>query len=150
MSTPQQVAANLMRRAARVKSELRAAEGQVLDQAKRQAQALSSGPYSLKELRKMGHPYAKRAPNPPMMAGVVNVQSGQFRAAWSRKLGQFGNWWFGGMRSTLTNASPEAGYLKSGPRSKMIARPIWNLIGATIRPIRRSKLRAALRRALHG
>lgn len=46
------------------------------------AQDLSTGQYSSKQLRKMGHPYAKRNPRPPQDAAIINLQTGIFKSAW--------------------------------------------------------------------
>lgn len=50
--------------------------------ARARAVELSSGPHSYADLAALGHPYALRHGSPKLDPNVVNVQSGQFRAAW--------------------------------------------------------------------
>lgn len=143
MPTPQEVAQTLKRIARQIPKELREAEKVTLAEAHSRAFSYSSGPYSSASLRRMGHPYAHRAPNPPMPAGIINKQSVRFRGSWRRKLG---SWSGGTLTSTLSNNSPEARYMRG--TKFMIERPITALVVKMIRPIREKNLRAALRKAL--
>lgn len=143
MPTPQQVAATLKKIAKQIPTQLREAEKSTLETAHRVAVAYSSGPYKTAALRRMGHPYSRRAPNPPGDPGIINRQSGRFAGSWRRSTG---SWSGGSLVSRLSNSSPEAHYMRG--TKFMIARPITVLVVKAIRPVRISKLRAALRRAL--
>ena len=79
--TPREMIAELKRRKIQLSSECAKAEALTIKEAKRLAVAYSSGPFSSAQLRKMGHPYARRAPNSRFPA-VINVQTGQFRSNW--------------------------------------------------------------------
>jgi hypothetical protein len=85
----------------------------------RAARVLSSGGYTSAMLRRMGHPYAKRAPNPPLPAYMINVQSGKFRDSWRCEVKRVGQQ----VTLVVTNDAPYAGYLFRGTRL-MIERPI--------------------------
>lgn len=64
----------------------------------------SSGPYSLAELRRKDHPYAKRHGSPLLDPGRVNAQTGKFRASWgSRSLGA--------LHKQVVNTDPVSEYL---------------------------------------
>lgn len=141
-----QIARVLQQRARSIERAALKAERQALAEANKVAMSLSEGPYSLQVLAKMGHPYAKRAPNPPMHPGIINIQSGKFRDNWTAE-GPFstGN----GVRCRLRNATPYAKYLDQGT-SKMIRRPIRQLIVMRIRARHRENLRKAIIGALKG
>lgn len=109
------------RLAQRLQERMTAAENQALDEVTEKARLLSSGPYSLQDLRRMGHPYAQRDPRPPLPAGIINVQSGEFISSWRRD---------GPRRegddlvSVVYNVDdPVATWLEEGT-IKMIARPL--------------------------
>lgn len=84
----------------------------------------SSGSYSLKELRKMDHPYARRHGRPRLAPGIINQQTGVFQSSWRQETSSSN----GAMITTLWNADPKAGYLeqKTPPPTvtRMFARPI--------------------------
>lgn len=78
----------------------------------------SSGSQSLSDLRRQDHPYARRHGTPLLDPSRINVQSGQFRAAWESR--------GGGLQRSVVNESEVADYMK-GTRS-MVSRPIWERI----------------------
>lgn len=146
--SPKEAAVELMRRAALVKANLRDAEGATLRQAQARAKLSSSGPFRQAALDRMGHPYAKRAPNPPLPPSVINVQSGRFRTGFRRRLGRWTN---GNLSSTLTNVAPEAKFvLAPGGTRYMIERPLRRWLIADIRAGRKARLKQALKRGLKG
>lgn len=134
-----QAAAAIRRKAEAMAREVRNAERQAAREALSEARALSSGPLTRGALRRLGHPYARRAPRPPLPAHVVNVQSGRFRRAW-RIAGT-------GDRLALVNTSAVARFLARGTR-RMIARPIAAAIAARVRAKRLRRLQEAARRGL--
>lgn len=83
------------------------------------AQSLSSGPLSSAALRKMGHPYAVHFL--PGQAGmpdyIINVQSGQFRAAWKVRIQKTARGW----TITLYNPSPHARFMQGTARMRVRA-----------------------------
>lgn len=125
---------------------IRQAEIRVNARAKKGVIALSSGPYKLITLRKMGHPYSAARPNPPADPAIINVQTGNFRRSWSVKTGSFNG---GTMRSFVINDSPEAGFLMAGGSadSRMMQRPIKNAVKIFIRSYRIGYIREGIREA---
>lgn len=144
--SPQQIALLLRRQAHAFERAIREAEAQAAAAALAEAQKLSSAPYSTAELRRMGHPYATRAPRPPGDAAQINVQTGRFRAAWRivgpRKTKS-------GLSTRLVNDSPEAKLLLSGTRY-MIARPILTRVRQRIAALRARLHRQAVKQVFRG
>ena len=113
---------------------------------------LSSGPNTLAMLRRAGHPYARRAPNPAYDPSQVNDQGGPFARSW-RSAVLWG-------RPAIFNVDPIARYLEQkgatqttyfddgrpilppvwSGRSKMVPRPIDEAIVTRLGPIRRRNL----------
>ncbi len=145
--TPQQGAQWLMKRARAMKPEMRRAEGETLGHGLKLAQKMSEGPYSQAALRRLGHPYAKRSPSPPMAPGIINMgPSKRFRKGWRRvQKGYIMSGPRNALVSTLYNNSPEARFMR-GTRY-MIERPITNMVARFVRPGRRVRLVEAVRRA---
>lgn len=135
-----QAAAAIERKARAIATEARRAERQAAREALAEARKLSSGPYSARALARLGHPYARRRPRPPLPASVINVQSGRFRAGW-QVTGT-------GDRLVLVNASPAARWLTARGTRRMIGRPIAAAVAARIRERRLRRLRQAVRRGL--
>lgn len=103
---------------------------------------MSEGGYSLAALAKLGHPYAKRAPKPPMDAAIINRQSGRFLLAWrvspvERSLA--------GIGIRVVNDAPYADYLDKGT-SLMIQLPIIQRLEERLQPELIATLEAAVRR----
>ena len=141
--TPKAAIARLRRIKATLTPALIRAEEENLRDALRAAEQLSSGAFSTTELRRMGHPYARRNPRPPADPAIINVQRGDFRAGWHirapRKVGRK-------IAGRLENIDPKAGFMHGTRR--MIPRPIGKAIMRLIAKKRAKRLRAAVRAAL--
>lgn len=122
----------------------RNAERESAQEALRIARQLSSGPLTTAHLRRMGHPYAKRRPNPAIDAAIINVQTGRFRDAW-RIIGPRKT--SAGLRTRLVNDSPYAGFLASGTAT-MIERPIEARLRERVQRQRAQSLVRGIERAL--
>lgn len=96
----------------------------LLREGKATAQQMSSGPYSQAQLTRMGHPYARRRPRPPLAAYIINIQSGRFRAGWRVQGPREES---GNLVGRIMNAVPYGAFLDAGTRL-MIARPIVQAI----------------------
>lgn len=83
-----------------------------------------------KELRRMGHPYARRrwtknkkfkgVPTLPAPSYIINRQTGRFFDAWKRKVESDQT----GVTGTVWNVTSYGKYLRPGGTVKMIGRPI--------------------------
>lgn len=141
---------------------IREAEERSGQEYERAAFRYSSGPFTLKQLRRMGHPYARRHPKPLLDPGVINVQSGAFRSAWRRDgpndvafLGSEANP-FGasdrGLVTAIYNEDPKAAFLEQpdgAPASLMVQRPVDEKIAAAAEPERERRIERAIAVALH-
>lgn len=107
------------------------------------ARQLSSGTFSTAQLRRMGHPY-RHGGRPPQNAAIINRQSGSFYRGWQIKPVETRG---GRITAGLINTSPHAVLLMRGT-SRMIARPILQLIEKRVTPRRRALYRAAIRKAM--
>lgn len=112
--TPEQLAQYFGSRPGVLELEMRGALGEALHLVHSEAVRLSSGPFSLRQLRRMGHPYARRhgsiqGVNP----FVVNAQTGAFRAAWQMR-GPFA--FAGGFGAEVRNDDPKADWIGGGTR----------------------------------
>lgn len=132
-------AAALTRKAKEIERRVRAAEAESAKEALAIARAYSSGSFSTRELAAMGHPYARRAPRPPGNPAVINVQTGEFRAAW--RVVRAGD------VTRLVNDSKLAPLFSRGT-TVMIRRPIARAVAQAIRQAREKRLRAAVRAGL--
>jgi hypothetical protein len=130
---PALIAARLRRIARRFEHWVREAERESAYEALRLAREFSSGPFSTALLRKMGHPYARRKPNPPQDPAIINRQSGDFINAW-RVSGPRQT--TTGLKTKLINDVRYAIYLQNGTET-MIERPIREKILSALAPIRR-------------
>ena len=113
------------------------------------ARAMSSGPFSLAQLRRLGHPYAVRNAGLFSFApAVVNLQSGEFRRAWQADAPKVSD---SGTRVTarLSNQSGVADYLQYGTQF-MVPRPIKQAVEAKARERLAKELALAERRAEYG
>lgn len=129
-----------------VRRELVWAADRALRGALGDAKALSSGPFTLAQLRKMGHPYARRAPG-ALDPAVINVQSGRFRQDWQADVPRMGD---PGdvVRGRISNQSPVADYLQYGTRY-MVARPVGLAVASAlhnraVQEVERAERRLAL------
>jgi len=97
-----------------------------LDIVQASAEEHSSGPHSSADLRRAGHPYSRRRPRrrrfPPE---VINVQTGEFRAAWTQEVGREGRDWVG----AVYNTDPKGPGLEHGTE-RMIRRPLVRAVTA--------------------
>jgi hypothetical protein len=139
----QQFGAFLIKAGRALPREVKAAEREDLADAVETARRHSQGPYTLQELASMGHPYATRAPNPPMHPGEINLQSGEFESAWQEGAPVGGA---GGMKTTARNTASYSGYLDRGTK-RMIERPLTALVEQEVEPRRKDRLVKAIERA---
>jgi len=147
MEATLQKAAKILRgMAAALPKEIAKAEKASLNEARRIAIQLSSGPYSSVMLAAMGHPYSRRTPHPPRgRADIINVQTGLFRSSWTRR-GPYSGVSTGEIVTALVNTAPYS-YKMRGTYN-MIARPIDVTIAKRMEPKRRARLETATNRAL--
>ena len=138
------VLSRLAGKARRVEMAIRSAEKDAAREGVEIAQELSSGRYTLGQLRAMGHPYAKRAPNPPQDAAIINEQSGRFKSAWvARRPTRRGDY----LETRIVNLAPHARFLHRGTKT-MIARPILSRLRERLFPVRKRLLEERLRSVL--
>ena len=113
------------------KGAMRVAVGAMKDEALK----LSGTRYaSLAELRRRGHPYARRrwkgnkhfsgVPALPAPSYIINRQSGQFHESWRTYV----RTWRAHISGTLYNIAPWSKYLTEKGTSKMIGRPIMIMV----------------------
>ena len=141
--TPEEAAKAIERKAQAIRSELAWAQRKNAFALLQVARQYSEGPYSLAELRRMGHPYATRHPAAPLDPAIINRQTGRFAASWRLEEVTAGD----GSMLRLTNDAPYAGFLKTGTRF-MIARPIEEKIAVETEPLITRNIEIALERAL--
>jgi len=75
--------------------------------------------FSLEDLRRMGHPYAVRAPHPPVAAHILSRQSGKLYGMWKVSVVKTDP---NRVVYTVYNRAPYAKYMMG--TTKMIPRPI--------------------------
>ena len=98
--------------------------------------------FSLPQLRRMGHPYAKRAPAPPVRPHVINRQSGKFYQSFKRAVIRNAD----GVYTSVYNTAPWARYLQAAGTKKMIGRPVMEEALARTKAQRDRNLANARRR----
>lgn len=109
----------------------------------------TSGTISTRQLRRMGHPYALRAPQTPVDPGKSNDQGGGLAQSWQLEPPRIQ-----GERvlTRVVNRHPDARWLKRstlpGWRGPMVPRPIAAAVLEKIQPQRQQRLRAAAKAAL--
>ena len=103
----------------------------------------SSGTVSLAELRRMGHPFARRAPQASPDAAIINDQGGAFRKSW-RKVAPVRSGDF--VTSRVVNTDPKARFM-NGTKT-MVKRPIIAAVEAKLKPIRKNRARFYLNQQL--
>ena len=120
--TYKQAAAWFKRKEQSLRNGIPRAEEQNLKDNVSVAKKLSLGPISTVELIILGHPYARRAPNPPQSAFIINYQKGIFYLSWT----YYPPVWSqsGDLVSELVNTAPYANFMR-GTRL-MIERPIYD------------------------
>jgi hypothetical protein len=141
----------VMRKAEAIVAEVRREVDGIGRDMQAEAVRLSSGPYSLKQLRRMGHPYSRRRPNPGAIGGDfarINVQTGVFRKSWSMRVSRA----FGSTYITMWNRAPHKIFLppRAGlqGRSKMVVRAVYAAIVQQTVPRIDARLRRAIRKGL--
>lgn len=158
-----ELAVYLQRVARRVRELATEAAQETQEELYEAALRMSSGNYSLWLLRRMGHPYAQRhainrrfgaryrgAPSVPYGdAGIINEQSGKFKAAWKKDGPTVTE---KGVEVGLKNDSAHAVFinLSGSSQSSMIRRPIQSRLEALGRKLWRQKLAAAIAKAAEG
>ena len=130
--TPEEAAQRLERLANDLRTAANAGLAEILAEAKAAAIRWSSGPLKTAELRRMGHPYARRAPMASVDPGRINIQErravveGWVYAPVHRGAG-------GGLKASVYNTAPEAGFLSTGT-PLMERRPLPERVIAEIEP----------------
>lgn len=99
--------------------------------------------FSSAQLAKMGHPYSKVAPMPPMKEYIINRQSGTFYASWQMRVLKNAE----GIYASVYNTAPWARYMVG--TKKMIARPILDEALERTKDRRRKNLQNARKRGLY-
>jgi uncharacterized membrane protein YebE (DUF533 family) len=102
----------------------------------------SSGTYSEDDLARLDHPFATRHGSPQLDPSVINVKSGDFRAAW-HTVGPTQA--AGGVAGSIINNDPKAQFLQ-GTRL-MFARPIDDRIAHELAPVFEANVIRAVVRA---
>ena len=125
--------------AAALLKRLAAAEAVTLQEAKARAILLSSGTLSTAELRKRGHPYARRNPTSPNPQ-IINVQSSVFRQAYTTPPPVATA---SGITARVVNVAPFSGYMR-GTRL-MVARPLPQAVQLAVRVRRLARTAGAIR-----
>lgn len=113
-------------RAERLRATMKASTQHNADRMLEEARKLSGlTDHSLADLRRMGHPYAKRAPNPPHNPYLIHKQRGNFQKRWYAKVFHRGDDYGFELGNTARTRNGLAllPLLQNGTR-KMIPRPI--------------------------
>ena len=141
--SPAQIARILEQRAAALQPRLvRAETASAMDGFNAGRKASGVEHFTLGELARMGHPYSKRRPRPPMFAGIISRHRGLFYAAWETTTLN------GAYRivSKIRNRSAVAKFMRG--TSRMIARPVWEKVIAGVQAQRYDRVRRAVKGAL--
>ena len=141
--TPAQFSAHMTKAAAALPKRLVAAEAVTLQEAKARAILLSSGTLSTAELRKRGHPYARRNPTSPNPQ-IINAQTGVFRQAYTTPPPVPSA---SGVTASVVNVARYSGYMR-GTRL-MVARPLPQAVQLAVRVRRLARTAGAIRTAFH-
>ena len=139
--TPAQFSAHMTKAAAALPKRLVAAEAVTLQEAKARAILLSSGTLSTAELRKRGHPYARRNPTSPNPQ-IINAQTGVFRQAYTTPPPVPSA---SGVTASVVNVARYSGYMR-GTRL-MVARPLPQAVQLAVRVRRLARTAGAIRTA---
>lgn len=113
-----------------------------------QALALSSGPFSLSQIRKLGHGYSRADPHPPLNPAIINEQTGEFKAGWRIEM------FYGGpelgVSGGLVNESVHADLIEGAGSgaSRMIRRPISQVLEKRMEVVREANLENAIFQAI--
>jgi hypothetical protein len=142
--TAREIAAYLRRVAQRLPEEVRAAEAASGRELLQACIENSSGLLSSADLRRQGHPYARRHGTPALDPDTVNRQSGAFIHAWRLDGPRSAE---GGLVTAVFNVDPKAAaFLESGTRLMFARGPHRKALRETA-PRRSIRLKAAVQRA---
>jgi hypothetical protein len=144
----------------RLTRALENAEAASLADALAEAERLSAGAFTTKQLAALGHPYAARDLHPPQDAAIINRQSGRFASSWhiepptelrspSPATGTWPASTADDLVGAIVNDDPNAGFLDEGTQA-MIARPLTARVMEAIRDRRMARVKEAIRQALAG
>ena len=130
--------------AAALLKRLAAAEAVTLQEAKARAILLSSGTLSTAELRKRGHPYARRNPTSPNPQ-IINAQTGVFRQAYTTPPPVPSA---SGVTASVVNVAAYSGYLSAGTRFA-IPRPLAAKVQEKMRISRLVRIAKAIQKTFY-
>lgn len=142
--SPKDFAAAMQRKKAAITKETIAAEKQTVNETQDLFRQMSSGTIKTKQLRMMGHPYARRDPQIPVDPSIINLQSGIFEKSWQKSLPKFVGTI---LKSSVVNIDPKAVFMLG--THPMIERPIDVVVALKMQPRRLALLRNALQRGLN-
>jgi hypothetical protein len=145
--SPKAAAASLRAKGKELVRELRQAEHENAVTGLQVAIEFTTGPYKQRLLSRMGHPYARRHPEPAIDPGVANVQSGALAVGWRKREPRLRD---DVLVTSLYNVAPEAMFFDEeaypqGTR-EMIARPVQARIRERLSPLRLYALQTAVRK----
>lgn len=126
-----------------LKAATLAAEKENLQTAKGELVKATSGTNSKADLRRAGHPYAKRAPNSAFDPAIANTHSGQVPAGWvMTEPSESGDTLTG---KAANNTESALWLARAGHgNSTSVARPIVQGVKAKVREPRTKRVRAAV------
>lgn len=101
--------------------------------------------YSTAQLRRMGHPYATRAPRPPVKPHILNRQNGLLYQSWKVNVRNYPD----GATVSVVNTAPYAVYMTAAGTTKMIGRPVLDEALRRTQEERTRNLRNARRRGYY-
>jgi len=141
-----ELAARLRARSEQYAREVRAANEQNANLVMRKARQFTAQRFfSLADLRRMGHPYAKRRPFPPVRPHILNRQNGEVHRAWLVRVRRYAD----GSTASVVNTAPYAKYMTAEGTTKMIGRPVLEEALERTRGERASNMRRARRRGYY-
>jgi hypothetical protein len=145
--TPKAAAEVLRAKGKELVRELREAEHENAVTGLQVAIEYSTGPYKQRLLARLGHPYARRHPEPAIDPGVANVQSGKLAVGWRKREPRMRD---DALVTSLYNVAPEAIYFDEDAypqgTTDMIARPVQARIRERLGPLRFYALQTAVRK----
>lgn len=133
----------------RVVEAVVAAEQESLDEAQKLLLRQSEGELSPADMRRMGHPFARRDPQTPIDPSVINVGAGDFLHGYFQEPVEATEQ---GTEGAVVNDSESAGWLASGGhgKSKMVERPIVAVVTERVNEPRRERVKRAYTEVLRG
>jgi hypothetical protein len=137
------VGGQIQRQLQALRVEIRAAERRSALDTLSVAERLSSGQVSTRQLRRAGHPYARRHGTPLLNPAIINDQGGPFARSWLLRDPQSEN---GEETTAIVNTDPVGDYLASGTKV-MFARPLPDAVVKEVKPRREERVRRAIEKA---